>query len=205
MSRPRLVVHAHFYQPIRTDPFTGHLPPDPSAAPFRDWNARITAECYRPNAEAGTLEHVSWNLGPTLTAYLADAAPDVLAAFAASDRRGGGAAGGPGIAQSFHHSILPLAALHDRRTEIRWGLRDFELRFGRAAKAMWLPETAVDLATLRILAEEGVQATILAPWQADAHHLDNRRPYRVDVGGGGTSRSSSTTPTCRRRSPSSRR
>jgi hypothetical protein len=184
MSRPRLVVHAHFYQPFRTDPFTGHVPPDPSAAPFRDWNERVTAECYRPNAESGTLDHVNWNLGPTLTAYLADAAPEVLAAFASSDRRGGGVAGGPGIAQSFHHAILPLAALHDRQTEILWGLRDFEHRFGRPARAMWLPETVVDLTTLRLMAEAGVGATILAPWQAEAHHLDNRQPYRVDVGGG---------------------
>jgi hypothetical protein len=183
MSRPRLVVHAHFYQPFRTDPFTGHVPPDGSAAPFRDWNERVTAECYRPNAERGTLEHVSWNLGPTLTAYLAGSAPEVLAAFAASDRRGGGAAGGPGIAQSFHHSILPLA-VHDRRTEVLWGLRDFEVRFGRPAHGMWLPETAVDVTTLRIMAEAGVKATILAPWQADTHHLDNRRPYRVDTGNG---------------------
>ena len=79
MTRPRLVVHAHFYQPFRVDPFSGRVPPDPSAAPFRDWNERITAECYRPNAERGTLAHASWNLGPTLTSYLADAAPEVLA------------------------------------------------------------------------------------------------------------------------------
>jgi hypothetical protein len=180
MTRPRLVVHAHFYQPFRADPFTGAVPPDASAAPFRDWNERITAECYRPNAERGTLASASWNLGPTLTDYLASAAPDVLAEFAASDARGGG----PAIAQPFHHAILPLAAVHDRRTEIRWGLRDFEHRFGRRARAMWLPETAVDLATLRILAEEGVEATILAPWQADVPNADHRRPYRVAVGDG---------------------
>jgi hypothetical protein len=184
MSRPRLVVHAHFYQPFRTDPFTGHVPEDASAAPFRDWNERITADCYRPNVERGTLDHVSWNLGPTLTAYLAEAAPDVLASFAACDARGGGTAAGPALAQAFHHSILPLASVHDRRTEIAWGLRDFEHRFGRPARAMWLPETAADLATLRLLAEAGVEATILAPWQADAHHLDNRVPYRVDTGDG---------------------
>jgi hypothetical protein len=186
VSRPRLVVHAHFYQPFRTDPFTGRVPPDASAGPFRDWNERVTAECYRPNAERGTLEHVSWNLGPTLTAYLADAAPDVLAGFADSDRAGGGPDGtGPGIAQPFHHAILPLASMHDRRTEIAWGLADFAHRFGRPARAMWLPETAVDLATLRLMAEAGVEATILAPWQADTHHLDHRRPYRVDTGDGG--------------------
>jgi hypothetical protein len=180
MSRPRLVVHAHFYQPFRVDPFSGHVPPDPSAAPFRDWNERITAECYRPNAERGTLAYASWNLGPTLTGYLAEAAPEVLALLAASDQEGRQ----PAIAQPFHHSILPLASMHDRRTEIRWGLRDFEVRFGRPARAMWLPETAVDLATLGLLAEAGVEATILAPWQSEAANLDTRIPYRVDVGGG---------------------
>ncbi len=107
MKRGRLVVHAHFYQPSRVDPFTGRVPEDASAAPFRDWNARITEECYRPIAERGTAAHISWNMGPTLTGYLATAAPEVLAGFAAADREGGGT----GIAQPFHHSILPLAAV----------------------------------------------------------------------------------------------
>ena len=98
MTRGRLVVHAHFYQPTRIDPFTGGLPPDFDAAPYRDWNARITAECYRPNAATGALAHASWDLGPTLSHYLADAAPDVLAGFADADKRGGGRADGPGIA-----------------------------------------------------------------------------------------------------------
>lgn len=187
-SRPRLVVHAHFYQPLRTDPWTGQVPADPTAAPFRDWTARIIEECYRPNAERDTLQHASWNLGPTLTAYLAEHAPEVLALYAAADRAGGELAGsvdaGPGIAQAFHHAILPLASIHDRRTEIRWGLRDFEVRFGRRPTAMWLPETGVDLATLRVMAEEGVTTTILAPWQADTAVLDVRRPYRVETGSG---------------------
>jgi len=177
-SRPRLVVHAHFYQPLRADPWTGRVPPDASAAPARGWTARVTAECYRPIAERDTLEHASWNLGPTLTAYLADEAPDVLAGFRAADERGRDEHSGPGIAQSFHHAILPLASLHDRRTEVRWGLRDFEHRFGRRADAMWLPETAADNATLAVMAAEGVRATILAPWQADTSHLENR-PYHV--------------------------
>lgn len=180
MKRGRLVVHAHFYQPSRVDPFTGRVPEDASAAPFRDWNARITEECYRPISERGTAAHISWNMGPTLTGYLATAAPEVLAGFAAADREGGGT----GIAQAFHHSILPLAAAHDRRTEILWGARDFEVRFGRRPTAMWLPETGVDLATLAALAEAGIAATILAPWQADVENLDTRVPYRVDVGGG---------------------
>ncbi len=183
MTRGRLVVHAHFYQPTRIDPFSGEVPPDPAAAPYRDWNARITAECYRPNAEHGALARASWDLGPTLSHYLADAAPDVLAGFVEADQRGGGRDHGPGIAQAFHHAILPFSPLHDRRTEVRWGLRDFEVRFGRPATAIWFPETAIDLATLRVAAELGVRGTILAPWQADAPHLD-RRAYRVDLGEG---------------------
>jgi hypothetical protein len=156
------------------------VPEDASAAPYRDWNARITDECYRPIAGRGTAGHISWNMGATLTDYLAASAPAVLAGFAAADRRGGGT----GIAQPFHHSILPLAAAHDRRTEVLWGLRDFEVRFGRRPTAMWLPETAVDLATLRTIAGAGVQATILAPWQAAVAHVDPSRPYRVDLGAG---------------------
>jgi Domain of unknown function (DUF3536)/Glycosyl hydrolase family 57 len=182
-SRPKLVVHAHFYQPLRADPWTDRVPPDASAAPARDWTARVTDECYRPISARDTLEHASWNLGPTLTSYLADEAPEVLAGFRAADEHARDIHGGPGIAQAFHHSILPLAAAHDRRTEVRWGLRDFEHRFGRRADAMWLPETAADKATLRVLAEEGVRSTILAPWQSDTTHLESR-PYRVDTGGG---------------------
>ncbi len=183
MPRGRLVVHAHFYQPFRLDPFTGEMPVDVAATPFRDWNARITSECYAPNVAHGSLAYASWDLGPTLSAYLAETAPEVLRGWVESDRRGGGRHHGPGIAQAFHHSILPFASLHDRRTEILWGLRDFEVRFGRQASAMWFPETAIDMATLRVAAECGVTGTILAPWQADAPHLDPRA-YRVDVGNG---------------------
>jgi hypothetical protein len=181
VSRGRLVVHAHFYQPFRRDPFSGRIPPDPAAAPFRDWNTRITAECYRANAELGNLRHISWNLGPTLASWMATEEPATLALVAEADRT---APGDPAIAQAYHHSILPLAAARDRRTEIRWGLRDFELRFGRRPGPMWLPETAVDLSTLRALRAEGITATILAPWQVEGSVPDARTPYRVDLGGG---------------------
>jgi hypothetical protein len=190
--RGRLVVHAHFYQPLRVDPFSGRVPPDPAAAPFHDWNARIDAECYRPNAERGTLARISYDVGPTLEEWLVANAPASAAGFVAGDRPPAPAAPaatdtashGNAIAQAFHHTILPLASAADRRTEIRWGLRDFQVRFGRASEGLWLPETAVDLPTLRLLAEEGVRYTILAPWQSVDTNLDTRRPYRVDVGSG---------------------
>jgi hypothetical protein len=177
VNRPRLVVHGHFYQPSRIDPATGVVPPDPSAAPAHDWNARIAADCYRPNAELGNYGRISWDVGPTLSAWLEDGDPPAYRGFVEGDR------GRYGLAQPFHHSILPLATLADRRTEIRWGMRDFEVRFGRRPLGAWLPETAVDLESVRILAEEGIEHTILAPWQLEGHP-DPRRPYQVDLGDG---------------------
>ena len=198
-------MHGHFYQPERRDPFTGEVAPQPAAAPFRDWNARIDAECYKPNAERGNLGHISYDLGPTLASWLGEHDKPVHDLFIASDlpsRNGTGSAAktapkrrsepagarpfasGNAMAQAYHHSIMPLASLMDRRTEIRWGLRDFELRYGRRATGIWLPETAVDLPTLRICVDEGVRYTILAPWQGVDSRLDTRRPYRVELGEG---------------------
>jgi hypothetical protein len=197
MTRARLAVHGHFYQPDRRDPFSGEIPPDPSAAPVHDWTARIAAECYRPNAERGNFGRIGWDLGPALAGWLLEHEPEAYTAIVRQDD------GVNGMAVAYSHSILPLAPARDRRTEIRWGLRDFEQRFGRRATGLWLPEAAVDRLTMEIAAEEGVEYTILAPWQAEpareqrqgaeqgaggggrsAGALDTRRPYRVDAGGG---------------------
>jgi len=186
VNRPKLAVHGHFYQPERRNPFSGEIAPQPAAAPYRDWNARIDAECYKPNAERGNLRHVSYDLGPTLASWLADHDASTHKGFVDSDAspEADGPDGGNAMAQAYHHAILPLASLADRRTEIRWGLRDFELRFDRKPTGIWLPETAVDLPTLRILADQGIRYTILAPWQAADSRLDTRRPYRVELGAG---------------------
>jgi hypothetical protein len=176
VSRGRLVVHGHFYQPERRDPFSGRIAAARGAAPFRDWNERIDADCYRPIAERGDFGRVSFDLGPTLAAWMDEHDPATLARIVAD--------GTDAMAQGYHHAILPLASLRDRRTEIRWGLRDFAARFGRPAQGLWLPEAAMDLPTLRLAAAEGVRYTILAPWQASDAEIDTRRPYRVDPGGG---------------------
>ncbi|MET1232424.1 MAG: DUF3536 domain-containing protein [Candidatus Limnocylindrales bacterium] len=176
MSLPRFSIHGHFYQPTREDPFTGQTPPEGAASPYRDWNDRIAAECYGPNAAAGNFARIGFDIGPTLARWLRRERPETHDAIAAQGH-GRGA-----MAQPFHHAILPLASTRDRRTEIIWGLRDAELRFGHRPLGLWLPETAVDLLTLRIAAEEGVRYTILAPWQAATTDLDTRRPYRVELG-----------------------
>lgn len=176
MQSTSLVVHGHFYQPPREDPRTGEIPREPSAAPFHDWNARIAAECYRPNAFApiidgqgsveeivNNFERLSFDIGPTLFSWLQAHEPDVYERILQADKVGRGA-----IAQPYGHVILPLANRWDLRTQIRWGLADFSHRFGRDAEGMWLPETAANDAVLAALAVEGVGFTILAPSQAIA-------------------------------------
>jgi alpha-amylase/alpha-mannosidase (GH57 family) len=173
MGPTSLVLHGHFYQPPREDPWTGIVPEQPAAAPFHDWNERITAECYRPNAELGTFEQLSFNVGPTLLSWLQAHHPDVYARIIDADRHTGRA-----IAQAYGHAVLPLCNERDVRTHVRWGILDFEHRFGRRPDGMWLPETAVSDFVLRVLAEEGIRFTILAPGQIDAEPSPRSGLYR---------------------------
>jgi len=163
-----ICVHGHFYQPPRENPWTDQVELQPSAHPYHDWNERITAECYRPLAELGAYARMSFDFGPTLLHWLERQEPEVYRAVLESDRRSAEIFPGHGsaMAQAYNHIILPLANHHDRVTQIVWGIRDFEWRFGRRPEGMWLPETAVDLQTLEILSEQGIRFTVLAPHQA---------------------------------------
>lgn len=178
-----VVLHGHFYQPPREDPRTGRIPDEPSAAPFANWNERIAEECYAPLAQRDLFAWLSFDLGPTLAAWLARARPALLEAMVRGDADARTRLGhGNAVAQPYHHIILPLATRAEKRTEIRWGLDDFERTFGRPARGMWLPETAVDHETLETLADEGVAFTILAP-----HQVTEPAPggiARIDVGRG---------------------
>jgi alpha-amylase/alpha-mannosidase (GH57 family) len=192
-----LCIHGHFYQPPRENPWLESVEHQESAYPFHDWNERITAECYAPNANSRILDdegyitrivsnysRISFNFGPTLLAWLERARPDVYQAILRADgesrRRFSGH--GSALAQAYNHSILPLCSPRDRRTQIEWGLRDFEHRFGREPEGMWLPETAVDIDTLEALAEAGLRFTVLAPHQAVEVRPPGRKDWR-DVRG----------------------
>ncbi|HYN84100.1 MAG TPA: DUF3536 domain-containing protein [Pyrinomonadaceae bacterium] len=181
MIRTALVIHGHFYQPTRENPWTGLVEREASARPFHDWNARILAECYRPNAFAEVIDDggrvlrhvnnyalVSFNFGPTLASWIERADPEVYRRILEGDRESLRLRGGHGnaIAQGYHHTILPLANARDLRTEIRWGKTDFRLRFRREPEAMWLPETACNDDVLCALIEEGLKYVILSPRQA---------------------------------------
>lgn len=174
-------IHGHFYQPPRENPWLEAVEIQDSAYPYHDWNERITAECYAPNSAARILDgdrrimdivsnyaKTSFNFGPTLLSWMEMYAPNVYQAILDADRLGMESHGGHGgaIAQAYNHIIMPLANTRDKKTQIIWGIKDFEHRFKRYPEGMWLPETAVDMETLDLLAEHGIGFTILAPHQA---------------------------------------
>jgi alpha-amylase/alpha-mannosidase (GH57 family) len=190
------VIHAHFYQPERHNPWTGALDPEPSAAPHRDWNQRIHDECYRPNAVArifdqqrrverivNNFERLSFNIGPTLLRWLEGAEPSTYAKVIDGDWRSVARTGhGNAFAQAYNHMILPLANPRDQRTQIAWGLADFRHRFGRQATGMWLPETAASPETIDGLIDAGVRFTVLAPHQAHRVRHQNGEWHEVGAG-----------------------
>ena len=207
-------IHGHYYQPPREHPWLGVVEPEPSAAPDANWNVRILRECYAPNASArlldgrgrlrGVASNYAWtsfNVGPTLDAWLAGHAPGLVDRLVAADRESRERTGhGNAWAQAYNHPILPLCTPRDVRTQVRWGVRTFERRYGRKPDGMWLPEMAVDVATLEALAAEGITLTMLSPHQArrvrslgagtpwtdvTADTLDVRRLYRCMLPSGG--------------------
>ena len=199
MRQPRYVcIHGHFYQPPRENPWLGVVEVQDSAAPFHDWNERITHECYAPNTRARLLDGqgriinllnnyawISFNFGPTLLQWMADAAPEALPGIVEADRlsqerrRGHGNA----LAQVYNHMILPLASPRDKQTQVLWGIADFRHRFGRDPEGMWLAETAVDMESLEVLAEAGIHFTIVAPSQARRWRKIGEKNW-IDISGG---------------------
>lgn len=174
-------IHGHFYQPPRENPWLESVELQDSAAPFHDWNERITSECYGRNTAARIFDgdgridaivnnysKISFNFGPTLLAWMKDKMPWVHDAIVEADRQSRERFSGHGsaIAQNYNHMILPLANERDKETQVVWGIRDFEYRFGRKPEGMWLAETAADTATLEVLARHGIKFTILSPFQA---------------------------------------
>ena len=192
-----ICIHGHFYQPPRENPWLEAIELQDSAYPYHDWNERITAECYAPNSAARILDgdgrivkivnnyaRISFNFGPTLLSWLEEKSPETYRAILSADQesRKNFSGHGSALAQAYNHMILPLANRRDKYTQVRWGVRDFEQRFGRAPEGMWLPETAVDLETLDMLAEQGIRFTILAPHQASRARKLGGRNWR-DVSG----------------------
>jgi alpha-amylase/alpha-mannosidase (GH57 family) len=209
-----VVVHGHFYQPPRENPWIERIEQQESAWPAHDWNERVSRECYGPNTHARILDaqnriiaitnnyaRMSFNLGPTLLGWMEHAQPHVYREILAADRESATRFGGHGaaMAQVYNHMILPLANRRDKVTQVRWGIRDFTRRFGRHPEGMWLAETAVDVESLEVLAEHEIRFTVLAPHQCarvrrpggpwedvSGQRVDPRRPYLCRLPSGRT-------------------
>lgn len=208
-------IHGHFYQPPRENPWLEEVEMEDSAYPYHDWNDKITQECYKQNAASRILgpnkkiidivnnyTKMSFDFGPTLLSWLEKHAPDIYASVIEADKisRESFSGHGAAIAQAYNHIIMPLANRRDKQTQVLWGIYDFEHRFGRKPEGMWLPETAVDLETLEVLAENQLKFTILAPHQAQRYRkvgekewknaygneLDTTRPYLCALPSGQT-------------------
>lgn len=209
-----LIIHGHFYQPPRENPYIDSILKQDSAAPYHDWNERITAECYKPNASSRILdgfgrikriinnyEYLSFNFGPTLMDYLAKFYPETVELIAEADRKSAEKHNGHGnaIAQVYNHIILPLASYEDKLVQIKWGIYNFKKYFGRHPEGMWLSETAINTETVQALYECGIRFTVLSPYQAalvrnnradegqvvSGGQIDTSRPYILKGSSGG--------------------
>ena len=212
-----ICIHGHFYQPPRENPWLENIELQDSSYPYHDWNERIAAECYETNVASRILDEDGWikrivnnyakisfNFGPTLLSWMESNDPDIYKAIIEADRVSihNHSGHGSAFAQAYNHMIMPLANSNDKNTQVIWGIKDFEMRFGRRPEGMWLPETAVDLNTLEILAEQGISFTVLAPYQArrirkigdggyweetGAKGIDPTMPYLINLPGTGRS------------------
>lgn len=181
MSKKYICVHGHFYQPPRENPWLNKVEMQESAYPYHDWNHRINAECYVRNSasrilgEEGKIQAImnnyawmSFNIGPTLLAWMENETPETYEAILEADKQsietfsGHGAA----LAQAYNHLIMPLANERDQETQVIWGIEDFKSRYGREPEGMWLGETAANTSVLEMLAKHGIKFTILSPYQA---------------------------------------
>jgi len=204
--KTEICIHGHFYQPPRENPWLETIELQETAHPYHNWNEKISAECYSQNSFSRILNsekkifkiinnysYISFNIGPTLINWLEKKDRETYKAIIEADKISKERFSGHGsaIAQAYNHMIMPLANRKDKITQVKWGIADFIYHFERYPEGMWLPETAVDVETLEILAENNIKFTILAPHQAYAikplveerwhvlksHEVDTTRPY----------------------------
>ena len=158
------------------------MPNEEGSQPFGNWTENIFANCYKPNIDLGNFRFFNFNFGPTLTSWMKRYHPEYLEKVIVQEKESVIEFGASNaIAQPYFHSILPLCNTQDKLTQIKWGIEDYKHHFKHAPEGMWLPETAVDIETLEIMANEGIRYTILAPWQAKDNNIDTTQPYFVKL------------------------
>ena len=182
MDNINFCVHGHFYQPPRVDPFTNQIPEEFGADPYGNWTEKIYHECYLPNAVIGNFQKISFNIGATLFDWMDEFHPETVRKIVEQEAMVFQKNGlSNAMAQPYFHMIMPLASERDKQTMVSWGIRDYKAHFGHLPQGMWLPETAVDLASLQAMVDQGISFTILAPWQAKDESLNTSKPWRVKI------------------------
>ncbi len=200
-----VIFHGHFYQPPRVNPWSGTMERQETASPADNWNERIYHECYLPNTEAiikspegyyeevNNFEYISFDMGPTLSNWLAENYIDTYRSIVEADWKENNA-----IAVPYNHTILPLDNGIIRHAQIAWGIQEFEMRYKRFPAGMWLPECAVSYEVAEDLVKAGMKFLILTQGQAKSvkrlygrhlyyvsgDKLDIRHPYRLETGAG---------------------
>jgi len=190
--KKKLSIHGHFYQPPRLDPMIMKYRDDDavvawSQGKFRNWNEAINAECYKPNADLGNFDLISFDMYRSLAQWLCEYDRSTYDKIINADKHNFITYGyGNAIGYAYDHAILPLLGEEDIELEVAWGMADFFKRYGHMPVSLWLPETGVDLKTLRILGKYGIRFVILAPWQVDTEgkQLDVSTLYKCSLGHG---------------------
>ena len=191
-NRTQLILHGHFYQPPRENPYTGIIDKQTSAAPFDNWNERICHECYGANAFSRYLgpdgriqsltnnySYLSFNFGHTIMTWLKDKHPIYHDMIVEADKESVRRLGhGNGMAMGYNHTILPLDRISDAKRQIEWGIEDFIYRFGRMPEGMWLPEAGINGNVIDLLSEAGIKFVVLSPWQCKA--VENPYTHEMD-------------------------
>lgn len=165
---PEIALGLHAYQPERRASHyqLKEVQTDPQGV---DWTKRIIQECYKPLAEEGVFEKVSFDISPVLLERLSSGEPDIARLIKEQMRVNG-------IGVPFIHPLLPDLSYQDKCIVIGAGLKYFERMAGQRPKFFWSPETALDQETLVVLAEFGYLGFICAPEQiilSDGRKADN--------------------------------
>lgn len=173
-----IVIGLHFYQPPReaTHPSVLHISTDPEK---KNWTAIIEDQCYKPLAQEGLLNKVSFDIYQSLLLQMEKIDSDTALIYQKAMKENG-------VGEAFIHPILPDLTRDDKSIVISAGVKRFKQLTGENPHVFWPPETAIDTETLEVLSENEYQGFICAPEQIvqpDGSCSDNK-PTKINLPNG---------------------
>lgn len=174
----QVIFELHLYQPPREANHSAFadVKTDPRGV---NWTKVIAQECYDPLAQMGILKKVSFDVFGTLDIALRKISPQVVAEMEANMAKNG-------IADSYVHVLLPDCSMDDKQILIGAGYKRFEAITGKKPRFFWPPETAIDTATLEVVAGVGMEGFFCAPNQLVLNDgsSSNNMPVRIKLPSG---------------------